>query len=579
MTSLYNTLPQFQRAVESNQQISCNPKTGNWNASGLLAFKPITIWRNERSLIHTFCNALDKLESTPLLLQDGKLAPNQPFNYQAYLDTAKAIQKRILKGNFVKNFVKKELIMLDERILGLQNRLSGPTASVDPVLFENLKTAGAKWKQENPLILEKELTKEQLEQLKQAARYPSFTQALLKKPDFFKAILRESMPVDLLAQFPLTTKFILKSYIDKRITRLGSEGLKITLVPCENNPLLQKKIVTLRIQDKDENILDPHRVVTFDHNYQLTIQKIFQIFAGKRFESGNLEYSGRGVINWNADRRAAWNEELKRYEGVDFSKDKWWEQLPHIETLTPAELEKRLGKPVAPGCIGLCAMGSRSAMTLYPLDAHGWMEAWIPNKEGNFDLYPFGKFIDVWPRTKLGEAKVFCSTNRAKVQFPDENIFRSDRQRGYKFFPLDQEKSEKFLGILRSELQKAEEGNLVFQFSGDNCAAWVQDVFDQLFGGADKSPRLYDQPLWNFELVGPLNFVFGNIRRFAPLGRRDGILNFVLRIFGGNKAIPVMENGKMVNRTLLSSKQIVNRMSINPTILVQNFVKEKTGVA
>ncbi len=67
-----------------------------------------------------------------------------------------------------------------------------------------------------------------------------------------------------------------------RISRIGHGNfLKVIEKKIDNESFVIEKLLTLKMEGKEINILDPHAKVTFQSGYTLSIREIFHIFIKK----------------------------------------------------------------------------------------------------------------------------------------------------------------------------------------------------------------------------------------------------------------------------------------------------------
>jgi hypothetical protein len=112
------------------------------------------------------------------------------------------------------------------------------------------------------------------------------------------------------------------------------------------------------------------------------------------------------------------------------------------------------------------------------------------------------------------------------------------------------------------------EGNLVFQFSGENCAHWVQDILVRLFHDEpDKVPNLFVMPLLEAE---PGNFIlkalFGAFKK-APEKAHPYLLNGLARMLGSSSGLTVVEKGLPVFKTTRENPILYKGTSYQPAHL------------
>lgn len=504
------------------------------------------------------CNTLfDRVEKIPAVFSaDNSKTAHQQHSFHACFQAAKKVESLLAASNCVR--VKAQLECLTQRVIALQYRMEGSNGGldrsvVDIVLTDKLCTAATRWKNEHVLITDKQLTEQQIKKLEEASTYPKFVYALLASKDlqdaFFNWILRDNNGVSQFIEFPSTCERLKSTYLAARVGRLGGEMFKMEKRFKETD--VTEKILTLPffIQKKIDyvNILDGLQEVVLNHHLRLTINKVFDIFSNKSKEVGYLEFfESTGITNWNCHEIGSWNPLTESYERVDLTIEKWWEQLPVLETLSKQGLEKRLNLSLKDDEWVACAKSARTTPDMDLDKRHGYFEVAIPAGKDMYSIYPFGNFPATFPTSPIDLALFVTNTLKAKVVYPDENFFYSHRQQATHPIKFSCEQGYSLMNILQKELIKARFGHMIFQFGGENCAYWVQNVLNAV---DSKLPNFYKL---DFIFSTPLNPLLGTLFNFfrkLPVNMRCHAISTMDTIFGSGRGIEVFEYHKKVYKS------------------------------
>nr|MBA3817043.1 hypothetical protein [Parachlamydiaceae bacterium] len=239
MTPLQNSLTSFTEHLEQNLSFTCS-KAG-WRPDNFAQrFKnKIFSWLRYNKDAHLesigkcFSSALDSLEHLPVNfnLETSITSTKQPF--AEFLSTAKLV-KNLLKTS-KSSKVCHQLSDLAVKVAALRYRIEGanggldPSASLDEKLYDHLKVVALKWKENQKLVIEHDLTERDLKNLKNVCAYPKYAKLLLKdkllRQDFFKWSLRDNCAISPLIQFPSICQRLKSCYIMPRLGRFSGDAL------------------------------------------------------------------------------------------------------------------------------------------------------------------------------------------------------------------------------------------------------------------------------------------------------------------------------------------------------------------
>lgn len=578
MRDIKNSLYQFADALKQKKPITLTA-TGLWWQENKLKTWVRRLSRqdpvNTAEFIRNFISCFDRIEAFPVRFASRSgLVVSQVVDFHGYLLAAQAVKNSVSATKHPE--IQKQLVRLRQRVIALLYRLEEENsglhkASYDLELLAKLRTAASSWKTTQKVFWHSTLSDSDLKLLENACHYPEFVRLLLADSelmnDFFFWTLRDGLDAGPYIEFPYNQSLITANNLRGRIGRLGGDLLKIHKLNAENGWQYKEKVLTLPFEGKEISILDIDRKIAFRGNYVLTIKEIFQIFAYKPRDVGNLEFFSQGVTNWNANYLGWWNADQKKFVVIDLEEREWWKALPTMEVLTTEQAQKRYGTHLNGYNWNLSAKASREYITLHFDKTHAFLEIAIPDSSGRrYTIYDFGKCAIKLPFTRWERLKVWCVSVPATIVYPDENIFFSERQHVGYSFELTPEEGHRYMESIRDDIQQARTGNMIYQLEGENCGKWIQIKLEEQLG-KDKVPNLYRIALLHSEPLGVLAKVFAFFSYF-PLNLQTFVIKWTHLPFGAWKGQWVVEkNGQKVWRSLLHSTFLQDTVVYLPAYL------------
>lgn len=420
-----------------------------------------------------------KLQGAIRELELAEKKPNDPQLLMARLASAKALKKEAKKNGSSRLINSIEI--LKSRILSLQYRLDihQRAQPADTNLFNQLKKAAEIWKLNEKLIKVKDLSDGDIDQLKELCTYPKFAKHLLKseseRASFFNWCIRAGNKASPYVEFIGMAKRLLECNLSMRIGSFGGSDLQI----CTSG---NSKDLLLPFEGKLHSVLDDNLEIAFKGNYKLKIHQILQIFQDRNFTVGNLEYfPHEGICNWNPKKLGWYNADTKLYEMINLANEvqNWWEQLKPMEMITKEQASLRFedfaGKKLS--CDGVHWVGSLISRTDYHLpDAegnHAYVQFAVPDGNGNYRLYDFGKFTDWFPQTMRQRLDFIAKPVKGTITYPDENRFRLDRDVESVSFLFSPAEGVNRMNSIRKDLLNVRQGNHYFEVLHNNCILWA----------------------------------------------------------------------------------------------------------
>lgn len=550
MKPIARTLRTFLRALRHNKAITCS-HDGMWNYESSLQ----KLWRKAvgdtsgriSDLAKSFVHVLDKLETTSPVVFGIQHKPLLLL----YIKAAKTILMQMESNHLQKTGLFQEL---SRRFMALLYRLedaNGGFSRQSPDASDQLeiRKLAIAWKENNPLIPDKALSEQELDAIREACTYPLFVNILLGNEElqnqFFEWTIRDKNLPGPFIQFPAMQQKITTSNMAGRIGRVNPNMLKITYLPGEEGV---RKVLTLPFEGIDIDILNDQNEHTFRGDYTLQVSEVFNIFSDKYAGAGNLEFLAGGVTNWNYLKCARWNEKAKRHEPININRRDWWKELPPLETLSLEQMKKRYGDHVDGVHWNIAAAASRGSATLDYEATHAYLNIGIPNGDGSYNVYDFGKLANVFPTTFLEKIRVFAFNVHASVAYPDESIFYSFRQHTYYSIPMDEAKAHEVMESIRQDMVVSTEDHFVYQIESDNCARWAQHKIEAGVG-EDLLPNLFQMHLLATEPSNFTKWLFAAIRK-APMPLRTFILTRLHFPLGAGIGTWIIEQGTRVCKSL-----------------------------
>jgi hypothetical protein len=589
MPQINQSLIQFRKFLEHQKPIIF-PTKGKWEQKGVFShFVSRLISGDDKRISaigRAFCEELDGLEKTPVIFNAGKpVIEKQKRDFAEYLKTAKVVKKTLKTAPFANP--QEQINVLARKVAALKYRIEAVHGGLEPKavneihsdhqdLLRQLLLLAARWKRSQILMPNKKLSERDALKLQEACRYLKFAKLLVVdtklQETFFTWIIRDNNGVRQFVEFPETSTRITTTGLAARVGRFGGEGFSIKKKKITSNkegPL--KKVIRLPFFNgqkiKNISILNEAKIVTLNGGYQLTIQKILELFQQKPKNPGDLEFfDSTGVMNWNPHNLGWWNPQKNDYERINLDIPQWWNQLPVLESLTKAQVEAKYQEVLRDKEWIVAATASREKPSLELAGSHGYLEIAIPLENGSYGIYYFGKLAARFPRvTTLNLLKFLVNTVPASIVYPDENVYYPRRQ--FATFPLvvSPEKGEEMMKLIREDMIKAREGNLIFQLGCENCAYWAQATLQKL--ASERVPNLFKFSVLDSD---PSDLLFSNILKLfrkAPKSWQPHLIGGFDLALGSWRGLTVVENGKKIFKSTLKSPYRQERVIFQPAFL------------
>lgn len=403
----------------------------------------------------------------------------------------------------------------------------------EPRLLKALENEAKSWKEAQEHVKSERLTASERDQLNTIAEYVEFSRYIIQVPKGLKALfdwtLRDGNDPAVFIEFPFTVDRLIQSNLSQRIGRLGGLSIRQGLF----------KFLTLPFEGREYSIMNDRIRIEFSGGLTLALGEIFKIFEDKAYEGGVLEYMENGIVNFSP---------LKLDQTVPLDAPGWWEALPVLETLTEEQVIERYGVTPQEGQWVASAAATRGSLNLDFNNTHAFLEIAIPQENGAFRIYDFGKVATRFPKTIFDMMAMFCRNVHATLSYPDENVFYTFREKAYHSFLLSSREGALLMHEIKTDIEKARAGNMVYQIETENCAEWVHSKLSAVIG-VYNMPRLFYMPLLETEPNGLVKAAFRMIKRL-PERIRVPVLAFLHLPLGAFQETLVVEEGKVVVKSV-----------------------------
>lgn len=584
---------QFVQTIRSGKSVSVKA-TGEWTKAG--AWQRFVEWlsgkeKNLQKITNIFSQQLDRLERKAVKFNcsEAELGEQQAL-YRSWMEGVTLIDDQFKLQKRVSKVTEAALTKLQMRAVGLQYRIEGVNGGFDQKavgdrqLKEQLRTALFRWKKSEPKYCSEGLTRFDLDKIEEIAQYPQFVPLILKDQKlrelFFKWGIRDNNDIRPFIQYPAIYQRIYRSLLTGRMgVRVSEEMLAIRKIERKKEGSCgTRKVLQFMFDGKSMSLLNESKKVTLKNRinpnnpgWETTVGGVLDEAAAKNDRPGRIEvFEKIGFANWNVHEWGSWNG--KGYDNIDLDQPNWWEKLPVQETLSKEDFEKRYGlEPLKEGEWVGFAKASRMTTDLDVDETHGYLGVAIPQPNGRYRLYDFGKFAERFPAGSKDRVLFIGDTLYSKISYPDENYSYGQRQIAAKPFILDPAKGLKLMEIVTDYAKRARERNLIFQFAWENCAFWPQEVFRRLFGA--EMPNLYKAKIIDATPSNKILRVYFKVMKKMPSWIQWGMVRFIEFMLKGWRGVTVTENGKKVKKSVWRSPFHNNMHAFLPALLHEKILK------
>lgn len=503
-------------------------------------------------LIKCFNQQGRSFESIPVLTNAASTHALQQQRdiYEAWITAANEVVKT---SRVYSKKDRQELCFLQLQIAKLSYRIGkdaggcDPLTAYDPELLQKVKASAEKWAKQ-PLRESHTLTTKENEQLEELCRYPLLAKALLPcrkiQDTTYKWLFRDRVPLDVICQYQTILDRLQHHLMIGRVGAFGRKMLTVDIDQLKNlHILIEGKKVPLTELNKGDF---KTKKILLSNGDELTLEQIFKDFLSKRELPGELEFFWEGIRPWHIYR---WGPKIHGTEGeyasIDSLKAKYWKQFPIFDKRTKQELEEKYKIKFENDsqCLGIIG-STRQYANLGIEKNHGYTIIFIPDGKGFYDVFPFSKYPEEYPKGIVDQLKFIGATVIAAISFPDPNYMYSHRQHAAHPVLLSSAESEKIMTLIGEFRSKG----VVFQLMWENCAFFVYTVFSSVLGKKEEGGRIsnfYKTHYHALKLAPPLTWIQ---QLSLKLGHKSG-RKMVSGLFGAKRKLVVIEDGEKVKKS------------------------------
>lgn len=429
---------------------------------------------------------------------------------------------------------------LKSRIVALKLRSgTSSTESADRETVTKVHDLASEWKLSSHIRGHEDLDMTDIARLRKIEKYQEFVEQLVTDKDlrsrFFDWTLRDRVDPVAFIHFPATCQRLTEARLSHRIGYYGGEQLKVKNQNGGDGPA--RIDLTLPMGGREVSILDDRLIVDLGEGYSQTVGQIIETFINRQWEIGNVEYFKDGIRNWNPKRLGPWSPEEGEYKQVDFSKEKWWEELPVVEEISVEQASKHFDLELDGKQWVMAVRAAREQENDTPINIHGWMQVGIP-VNGGYRLLDFGKYTEEFPRAWYEFIDITVNSVPAVITYPDESAFALDRQHTWQAVTTSVEEGQALFNSISEDLENVNDENIAFQFISDNCIKWAWSKVNEAVGDEHMPPEVVQMNFSDLEPGGVMG-VFFKILRWLPFEIRWLILTLIVTIFGAWKGMKI----------------------------------------
>ena len=570
--SLASSINQFHEALLHRESIAFD-ENGKWHTR-----HPITVFfRNlfgfEKSdtldLAKNYARYLDTLSVPSSKTRDG--FRGEAISAERMKQITEVIYKRL--EPYVKQEEEQQLAKKQAEAQIIGRRIRRAEIALSPEALPSLEhqrwleSQIEEWIKKKEFVPNKKLPEFEKAIVERACRYPEFIEELKRDPnlkqEFLSTILKNtygsSDAVDIFIQLPKVQRRLAKSFIDMRVRRVGSHLLRFVQQDGKKDAQFLIHGHYVSINDITHNKIESHG----DHK---SIAELFKMFKQQNVKMPTWEVMKNGLVFTNTPT-----------PHFDPTKDDWYTSMDDYVDYTKEEVKARLEKAdykskALPHAV-LFIKASRTSKKLEPVGNHAWIEVLIPQKDGSFSGKSFGLFASSYPKGDSLSSLLFTfKTHEAIIAAPDAN--EANYSREHAEIPVIFDSKEQFdffmNQILRRDLIKAKDGEMIFQGQGsNNCAGWVQSTIDRLykqFQPNQAAPKLFEVSIEDLDVPVPFQVLTKDPKK--------NILNFFLNELRIALSF-FLGAGELHNRALIGNRFWQNGKQNLPANLFR--VQKKVG--
>lgn len=438
------------------------------------------------SITKQFNKSLEALETSGVVVA-GQGAAKQAVDFHYYIEQAEGLQRLITAKRGPRLAHQRSL--LDRRIVALKYRISAQNGGLSPApqadndMLKKIQSVAQQWKQKSlPLNDQPALNQREQSELSFAARHKEFATLLLRdkklQDEFNTWVLVHRLSAEIFIQYASADR-VLSHSIKGKIGRACPAALQIKTIDGK------KHLAMAFVQQKSSGekftafheILKVQKKIPFTPDWQPTILSLFNQMESKDKLKQKVEVMQEGIVNWSP-ANFSWYDGIKTHE-FDFAAPNWWENLPIFKTLTSEEVEKEYGAITNDSRNWFLSARSNFQREQLEFDKnHSYLDMIIPQADGMYHIYPFGRFAANDPITMKDKFNFALKSTHGRIVYPDKSVYYSDRKNYGCTIGFSESVGKEVMGELAKKIQESLHNELPFQLAGENCAKFVQNMVD-----------------------------------------------------------------------------------------------------
>ncbi|MCB1149343.1 MAG: hypothetical protein KDK48_04190, partial [Chlamydiia bacterium] len=383
--------------------------------------------------------------------------------------------------------------------------------------------------------------------------YPKLVQLLEQSPKlknaFFTWTVRDACETDIFAQFPATFTLFEKCALGSSFWYTG--GGRLRIVRQENKAKVQIPVV---LQEGRRHVwVWSSRKITLPKGHQTTMAAIFKDLRARNKKWPDYIFSKRGIENWNISE---WSELGPQGKQVRWGleKDRWFRQLPRMETLTLAEAKKRYGEEIDGTNYGFSLRATQKTPGMDIDRTHSFVEMLIPDSAGGYFTLQLGKFTRVLPQTFSELIGLIGDTVPASIASHDPNGYYNWRYQTWVSLVLNEQDFLEVAETLRTTIDEALAGKMPFSIYANSCSEWSQRMFNTARALVGKEPVDYfTVPLAAATPSASSMAAIVNFINLWPLDYQPSITRLCLMAFFPMRAMTIKEGGYLYKERVFGS--------------------------
>jgi hypothetical protein len=449
MFALAHSLPLLSKTLQEGYPVVFE-RVGAWYQESAVSHLIRILTFQEKSRLEgirgAFCAAMDSLEYY------------NDCDQHMYLKTAEIAYEQVWHLD--------RAWELDYRIYALRRRLGCGEQPQEGHGHEFMAEV-CNWKQSRTYSPNGALSLAQAKGVEEVLKYPQFVQMLNKyqplKDAFLEWTIRDENNPLVFMHYPALTQKMNQKYLGARI------GL-------DNILRLDATSVYLRCETGELDLRNPRAEILLSNGYKVTFDDIARNFTNRYRVFGDIESNATGFFNWSSRHFAQYDAIAKRYKRIDFNASQWWKQLPYESVVTPVEMKYRFQLNEVPDGIKWyysCVGASESNREVLVKGTHGYTIVSIPNENGTYNQYSFGKFIyDEFPVETKESLALAQKVVYGRIVCPDGTSKDAARDKEYITVGISPDEGVAVLEDIKQDILQGLRREMPFQLFGENCMHW-----------------------------------------------------------------------------------------------------------